>query len=85
MRLIKKLLLALSLLVSSPHLAKSYWWNGPSQVVRPSHDGVSATLTEEALLVRRPIQGGSGDTCGATIDPYPYPCLLYTSPSPRDS
>ena len=71
MRLIKRLLLALSLVMGYPNLARSYWWQEPRQVVRPSHDGVSA-VNEWALLIRKPLTGGV-DTIIDDIGPYPYP------------
>ena len=66
---VKKIITCLSLTIGYPNSSSS-WWQQPTQVVRPSYDGVSA-VGEEALLVRRPIQGGSGDTSGAIIYPYP--------------
>ena len=77
MRLLKKLLLALALVTGSPNLSNS-WWEEPSQVVRPSIDNVSA-VDEWALLVRRPVQGGWGDTDIAPIGAYPYPTAVWGS------
>ena len=77
MRLLKKLLLSFALVFGYPKLSNS-WWISPRQVVRPSIDNVSA-VNEWALLVRRPVQGGWGDTSIAPIDPYPSPVGLWGS------
>ena len=77
MRLLKKLLLGLSLVIGYPKLSNS-WWEQPIQVVRPSIDSVSPVDTL-ALLVRRPVQGGWGDTCPAPIMAYPYPTAVWVS------
>ena len=43
---------------------------------------------EEATTMLMTISGSTYDDCAATVNEYaanePYPCLLYTSPSPRD-
>jgi hypothetical protein len=56
-KLIRKGILITSLLFFPSKISTQNWVE-PSQVVRPSIDGVSA-VGEEALLVRRPVQGGS--------------------------
>jgi len=69
-RSIGKILLTTSLLFF-PSKISSYWWVTPSQVVRPSIDGVSA-VGVDAELLRKPLTGGD-DIDSAPVDPYPYP------------
>jgi hypothetical protein len=76
-KLIRKGILITSLLFFPSKISTQNWVE-PSQVVRPSIDGVSA-VNELALLVRRPVQGGSGDTSIAPVDPYPYPIGVWVS------
>ena len=55
------------------------------QKIHPDYHEITVERTDGSTYKTRSTWGKAGDTMKLEIDPLSHPCLLYTSPSPRDS
>ena len=50
----------------------------------PNYHTINVVMTDGTKFETKSTWGKEGDTMSLDIDPLSHPCLLYTSPSPRD-